>query len=58
MRIKSLNKDSLRKKHENGKIRGQGLFIVKEIVHKYHGDISIESSKHLETTAIVHIPFK
>ncbi|EAZ86127.1 GHKL domain-containing protein [Lysinibacillus sp. FSL M8-0216] len=46
------------KKHENGKIRGQGLFIVKEIVHKYHGDISIESSKHLETTAIVHIPFK
>lgn len=46
------------KRHEQGRIRGQGLFIVKEIVHKYNGHISIDSSKHLETTAIVHIPIK
>jgi len=46
------------KKQENGKIRGQGLFIVNEIVHKYNGQISIDSSKHLETTAIVNIPIK
>ncbi|MFM9534587.1 ATP-binding protein [Lysinibacillus sp. IITD104] len=46
------------KKHENGRIRGQGLFIVKEIVTKYNGHISIDSSKHLETTAIVRIPIK
>jgi len=44
------------KKPENGKIRGQGLFIVNEIVNKYDGQISIVSSEHLETTAIVTIP--
>ncbi|MCY9547865.1 GHKL domain-containing protein [Lysinibacillus xylanilyticus] len=44
------------KKPENGKIRGQGLFIVNDIVNKYDGQISIDSSKHLETTAIVTIP--
>ncbi|KOP80586.1 histidine kinase [Lysinibacillus sp. FJAT-14745] len=46
------------KKPESGKIRGQGLFIVNEIVNKYEGQISIDSSKHLETTAIVTIPIK
>ncbi|MET4560043.1 two-component system sensor histidine kinase AgrC [Lysinibacillus parviboronicapiens] len=46
------------KKAQQGKIRGQGLFIVKEIVNKYHGGISIESTKELETTAIVKIPLK
>ncbi len=46
------------KNPEEGKIRGQGLFIVNEIVNKYDGQISIDSSKHLETTAIVTIPIK
>lgn len=46
------------KKPGNGKIRGQGLFIVNEIVNKYNGQISIDSTKHLETTAIVNIPIK
>ncbi|GAB0166674.1 GHKL domain-containing protein [Lysinibacillus sp. CTST325] len=46
------------KKPESGKIRGQGLFIVHEIVNKYDGQISIDSSKYLETTAIVTIPIK
>jgi len=46
------------KKPGIGKIRGQGLFIVNEIVNKYDGQISIDSSKHLETTAIVTIPIK
>ena len=44
------------KKAEQGKIRGQGLFIVKEIVRKYDGEISIDSTNDLETTAIVKIP--
>ncbi|MFJ7734751.1 Spo0B domain-containing protein [Lysinibacillus sp. NPDC097287] len=46
------------KKPEQGKIRGQGLFIVKEIVLKYDGEISIGSTNDLETTAIVKIPLK
>ncbi|MFF5997082.1 GHKL domain-containing protein [Lysinibacillus sp. KU-BSD001] len=46
------------KKEQQGKERGQGLFIVKEIVHKYDGHISIESTGPLETTAIVEIPLK
>ncbi|WP_431026976.1 sensor histidine kinase [Lysinibacillus sp. LZ02] len=46
------------KKEQQGKERGQGLFIVKEIVHKYDGHISIESTNPLETTAIVEIPLK
>lgn len=41
-----------------GKIRGQGLFIVKEVVKKYNGKISIDSSAESETTAIVEIPLK
>lgn len=46
------------KKEEQGKIRGQGLFIVKEVVNGYNGNISIESSAGLKTTAIVEIPLK
>lgn len=38
-----------------GKIRGQGLFIVKEVVNKYKGHISIGSTE-FETTVIVEIP--
>lgn len=44
------------KKAENGKIRGQGLFIVREIVNKYDGQISIYPSAEFETTALVKIP--
>lgn len=44
------------KKEQNGKIRGQGLFIVREIVNKYDGQISIYSSGENETTALVEIP--
>ncbi|WP_332649085.1 sensor histidine kinase [Lysinibacillus sp. 54212] len=43
------------KESVNGKIRGQGLFIVKEVVNKYHGTISIKSRENV-TTAIVRIP--
>lgn len=46
------------KKAEQGKIRGQGLFIVKEVVNKYNGKISIDSSNQFETTATVEIPLK
>ena len=46
------------KKAEQGKIRGQGLFIVREVVHKYDGEISIDSTSELETTAIVEIPYQ
>ncbi|WP_277586958.1 ATP-binding protein [Psychrobacillus antarcticus] len=46
------------KKAEEGKVRGQGLFIVKEVVNKYNGKISIESSAESETTVHVQIPLK
>ncbi len=46
------------KKPEFGKIRGQGLFIVKEVVKKYNGNISIQKTAELETTATVIIPLK
>ncbi|MFJ7661503.1 sensor histidine kinase [Lysinibacillus sp. NPDC097162] len=46
------------KKPEFGKIRGQGLFIVKEVVKKYNGNISIQTTAELETTATVIIPLK
>jgi two-component system, LytTR family, sensor histidine kinase AgrC len=45
------------KKATQGKIRGQGLFIVKEVVHQYEGKISIESTDE-KTTVIVIIPVK
>lgn len=41
----------------HGKLRGQGLFIVEEVVHKYNGVVSIESTD-LETVAVVKIPIK
>ncbi len=44
------------KKEQQGKIRGQGLFIVREIVQKYKGKVSIESTGDWETTAILEIP--
>lgn len=46
------------KKVEQGKVRGQGLFIVKEVVSKYNGSISIKSTSDFVTTAIVEIPIK
>lgn len=46
------------KKEEDGRIRGQGLFIVKEVVSKYEGEISIDPTGEFETTAIVKIPIK
>lgn len=46
------------KSAEQGKIRGQGLFIVKEVVNKYNGTLSIDSLNELETIAIVEIPLK
>lgn len=42
------------KKEVPGKVRGQGLFIVREVVNKYNGNISFDSTE-LETTAIVEI---
>ena len=43
------------KKVMPGKVRGQGLFIVKEVVNKYNGKIAFDSTK-LETTAMIKIP--
>jgi two-component system sensor histidine kinase AgrC len=43
------------KKVRQGKMRGQGLFIVKEVVSRYGGKISINSNKS-ETIASVEIP--
>lgn len=45
------------KKAEQGKIRGQGLYIVREIVNRYDGHISFESSDFY-TKAIVKIPIR
>ncbi|MEK4407009.1 GHKL domain-containing protein [Sporosarcina sp. FSL K6-6792] len=46
------------KNAEQGKIRGQGLFIVKEVVNRYNGEITIDSINDLETMALVGIPLK
>lgn len=43
------------KKVRQGKVRGQGLFIVKEVVSRYGGKISIDSNK-TQTIARVEIP--
>ena len=43
------------KKVRQGKMRGQGLFIVKEIVNRYGGEISIDSNKN-QTAVRVEIP--
>lgn len=45
------------KKAEQGEIRGQGLFIVRDVVNKCNGNISIESTD-LETNVFVEIPIK
>ncbi len=52
------NKGFTTKKAEEGRVRGQGLFIVKEVVEKYEGKVSIYSTGEFETTAIVEIPIK
>lgn len=46
------------KQAEDGKVRGQGLFIVKEVIKKYNGKISIHSTNGNVTTATVVIPIK
>ncbi|RFU71248.1 GHKL domain-containing protein [Peribacillus saganii] len=43
------------KKIRQGKMRGQGLFIVKEVVSRYGGGISIDSNKN-QTVVRVEIP--
>ncbi|WPK13148.1 Spo0B domain-containing protein [Lysinibacillus louembei] len=43
---------------EKGEVHGQGLFIVKNIVEKYGGQISLYSINELETVAYVEIPLK
>ncbi|MEM1503743.1 GHKL domain-containing protein [Domibacillus sp. 8LH] len=43
------------KKIRQGKVRGQGLFIVKEVVNRYGGKISIDSNKN-QTVVHVEIP--
>ncbi|KGR76131.1 ATP-binding protein [Ureibacillus sinduriensis] len=46
------------KQAEDGKVRGQGLFIVKEVIKKYNGKISIHSTNDNVTTVTVVIPIK
>jgi two-component system, LytTR family, sensor histidine kinase AgrC len=45
------------KREEPGRVRGQGLFIVRETVYKYDGHIFLESTE-ICTTAVVKIPIK
>jgi two-component system, LytTR family, sensor histidine kinase AgrC len=45
------------KKAVQGKVRGQGLFIVKEVLNQYEGKISIESTDE-KTTVTVIMPLK
>ncbi|MFS0876366.1 Spo0B domain-containing protein [Solibacillus isronensis] len=46
------------KKVEKGRVRGQGLFIVKETINKYNGTITFDRINEKETIAIVKIPIK
>ncbi|KYG89886.1 histidine kinase [[Bacillus] sp. KCTC 13219] len=46
------------KREEKDKVHGQGLFIVKSIVEKYDGQISLYSKNDSETVAYVEIPLK
>ena len=46
------------KKVEQGRIRGQGLFIVNETVKKYNGTITLDTISENETIVIVKIPIK
>ncbi|MCP1490553.1 sensor histidine kinase regulating citrate/malate metabolism [Peribacillus frigoritolerans] len=43
------------KKAQKGKVRGQGLFIVKDLVNRYDGEIHVQSSEK-ETTVTMIIP--
>ncbi|CAH0187966.1 sensor histidine kinase [Peribacillus sp. YIM B13472] len=43
------------KKAQKGKVRGQGLFIVKDLVNRYDGEILVQSSEK-ETTVTMIIP--
>ena len=43
------------KKKEKGKERGQGLFIVKDLVRRYNGEIFVDSND-IETSVTVLIP--
>ncbi|WP_349730420.1 sensor histidine kinase [Peribacillus frigoritolerans] len=43
------------KKAQKGKVRGQGLFIVKDLVNRYDGEIHVQSSVK-ETTVTMIIP--
>ncbi|WHY99261.1 sensor histidine kinase [Peribacillus simplex] len=43
------------KKTQKGKVRGQGLFIVKDLVNRYDGEIHVQSSEK-ETTVTMIIP--
>ncbi|WP_342604898.1 ATP-binding protein [Peribacillus sp. FSL E2-0159] len=43
------------KKAQKGKVRGQGLFIVKDLVNRYDGEIHVQSSEK-ETTVSMIIP--
>lgn len=45
------------KKEEQGKIRGQGLYIVKNVIHSYDGQILIDSTEN-KTTIVIVIPIK
>ncbi|WP_421383540.1 sensor histidine kinase [Bacillus salacetis] len=45
------------KSHANKKVRGQGLYIVKQIVEKYNGRISLESENN-KTTFEIRLPAK
>ena len=62
--LKKVDKDQIfkqgysTKKVEQGRIRGQGLFIVKETVNKYNGTVVLDTISEKETLAIVKIPIK
>ncbi|MDF9762284.1 sensor histidine kinase regulating citrate/malate metabolism [Peribacillus simplex] len=43
------------KKAQKGKVRGQGLFIVKDLVNRYDGEIHVQSTEK-ETTVTMTIP--
>ncbi|MGE7185327.1 sensor histidine kinase [Peribacillus sp. NPDC006672] len=43
------------KKAQKGKVRGQGLFIVKDLVNRYDGEIHVQSTEK-ETTVTMMIP--
>lgn len=43
------------KKAQKGKVRGQGLFIVKDLVNRYDGDITVKSNE-TGTTVTMMIP--